>query len=443
MSVLDRTQREPHTGVDEDALDAAVAAFEVAWQTGDAPDIRSFVDAALLRGRGGISLLHELIRVDLEYRWKSTVPAESGTLSTPRRRGIEDYLDLLPEVGAVSRLPLDLIAEEYRVRHRWGDRPAAAEFVHRFPERAAELAAALAAVDRELEREIEKPPAVDAHAASISRGLAEVPQFDYRDFVLEAHLGSGGIGKVYRAWWKSRREYVAIKMLRKNWWRQAGADELFFREAAILVELKHPHIVRIHGIGRTPPGGCFLVMELMEDGDLSQKGVVPISQAIEWVAQAADGLAFAHRRGVVHRDVKPSNLLLDRRGGVRVADFGLALATAVARRGEDGLIGTAAFMAPEQLLGAGRQAATSDIFSLGAVLYTLLTGQPPYDGQTTLDVLERRLSGAEPANLRLLRPDVPESVAGIVDRCLAPEPSERFATAEELAGALRNRAGEG
>jgi serine/threonine-protein kinase len=137
--------------------------------------------------------------------------------------------------------------------------------------------------------------------------------------------------------------------------------------------------------------------------------------------------------------VKPSNLLVDGRGGVRVADFGLAQVPAVPRRAEDGLIGTAAYMAPEQLFGAARQVVPAcDIFSLGAVLYALLAGQPPYDGQTTLDVLERRLAGSQPAGLRSLRPDVPERVAGVVARCLAHEPSERFATAEELVSALRS-----
>ena len=439
MALVERTEEEPCNAVDDDVFDAAVAAFEAVWQAGDVPDIRTFLAATPHADERRTSLLHELIRVDLEYRWKSDArPAEDR----PPHRGIEDYLALFSEVGSVAKLPLDLIAEEYRVRHRWGDRPDPVEFARRFAEHAEELAAALAKIDGELQKEkLDEPPSIDAHAVLSTHDLTDVPQFDYRDFVLEAHLGSGGIGKVYRAWWKSRKKYVAIKMLRRNWWRQMGADGLFFREAAILVELEHPNIVRMHGIGRTPHGACFLVMQLIDGGDLSLRGVAPVAQAIEWVAQAADGLAFAHRQGIVHRDVKPSNLLLDREGGVHVADFGLALVTAVTHHREDGLIGTAAYMAPEQLFGGVRQVTpASDIFSLGAVSYALLTGQPPYQGRSMLDIVERRLGGAQPVSLRSLRSDLSEGLAAVVTRCLAHEPSRRFAKAEELAAALRSAA---
>ncbi|HVA48533.1 MAG TPA: serine/threonine-protein kinase [Pirellulales bacterium] len=285
---------------------------------------------------------------------------------------------------------------------------------------------------------------MDTRPPLISPDLVHLPQFDYREFVLESHLGSGGIGKVYRAWWKSRQKHVAVKMLRKHWWRQPGVDELFFREAAILVKLRHPNIVSVHGIGRTSQGGCFLVIDLMDGGDLSSlDGTALPAQALEWAAQAADGLAYAHQQGVVHRDVKPSNLLLDRSGRVKVADFGLALLTTISGRGDDGLIGTAAYMAPEQLFGEGRQVGKgADIFSLGAALYTLLTGQPPYEGGSFIDVVERRLNGAQPVSLRSLCPDVPESLENALARCLVRDPNKRFATAEELAAALRRAAGD-
>jgi hypothetical protein len=192
-------------------------------------------------------MLRELVCVDLEYRWRERGVATENGVPRERRLKLEDYLTLLPELGTLANLPLDLIAEEYRVRHRWGDRPGIAEFARRFPERSAELAKKLREVAVELEKEHDPPHSATCVGAFSSADLADlagVPQFEAADFVLQAHLGSGGIGKVYRAWWKSRKELVAVKMLRKSWWRRPGADELFFREAAILTRLQHRNIVR-------------------------------------------------------------------------------------------------------------------------------------------------------------------------------------------------------
>lgn len=420
------------------AFDAVIDAFEAAWRSGDSPDIRSIIDTVPLKIRA--ALLHELIRVDLEYRWKNgSLAATNGRTCAIRPYKIEDYAARYPELGPSSKPPLDLIVEEYRVRQRWGDGPDAAEFAHRFRDCGQELTTALLAVAQELQTEFEPPPASSSDSASALSGLDHVPQFDYHDFVLEAHLGSGGIGKVYRAWWKSRKQYVAIKMLRKSWRRQPGAEELFFREAEILVRLRHPNIVSIHGIGRTPGGGCFLVIDLVDGGDLSQRTErqVPVGQAIEWAAQAAEGLAFAHREGVVHRDLKPSNLLLDSRGGVLIADFGLALELSARDSVADSLVGTLAYMAPEQLFGEGRRIGpAADVFALGAVLHELLSGRPPYEGCNLVDLIERRLASSPSMQLRSLRPDLPDAVVHVIARCLATAPDERFSAAE-LAPALR------
>jgi len=232
---------------------------------------------------------------------------------------------------------------------------------------------------------------------------------------------------------------VAIKMLRKSWRRQPGAEELFFREAEILVRLRHPNIVSVQGIGRTSGGGCFLVIDLVDGGDLSQRTQpqVPIAQAIEWAAQAAEGLAFAHREGVVHRDLKPSNLLLDSRGGVLIADFGLALELSARESVADSLVGTLAYMAPEQLFSEGRQIGpAADVFGLGAILHELLAGRPPDEGRNLVDLVERRLASSPPMRLRSLRPNLPDAVEKVVARCLAAEPAERF-SADELSQTLR------
>lgn len=267
---------------------------------------------------------------------------------------------------------------------------------------------------------------------------SNLPQFEYRDFVLEAHLGSGGIGKVYRAWWKDQKKCVAIKMLRKRWWRQPGIDKSLFHEAEILVQLHHAHIVGMHGIGWTPQGGAFLVIDLMEGGDLASLREPPLpSKAIEWIADAAAGLSFAHCQGIIHRDLKPSNLLLDCLGRVRVADFGLALAKSGETRRDECLVGTAAYMAPEQLFGdAHHVGPAADVYSLGAVFYALVAGHPPFDGNSLEQVIEQRVRKLQPTRLRAVHPALPEKIEAIVNRCLAADPKERFPSMDELIAAL-------
>lgn len=192
----------------------------------------------------------------------------------------------------------------------------------------------------------------------------------------------------------------------------------------------------MHGIGRTLAGGCFLVMDLIAGSDLAQRTdvAVPIAQAISWLAQAAEGLAYAHTQGVVHRDIKPSNLLLDHGERVLIADFGLALNMAFEDGRGESLVGTIPYMAPEQLFPDGRTIGpAADIFGLGAVLHTLLFGQPPYDGHNLVDIVRQRLA-ASPHTLP--NSHLPQAIETILDRCLTTDPDQRI-TAKELAAVLR------
>lgn len=410
-------------------FDAIIDRFERAWQSGGTPLLADFIDHITMKAIDRQALLYELFRVDLEYRWKSP------GLHDCERRTLDDYLPLLPELAPEGNLPIGLIAEEYRVRRRWGSLDGAEELLRRYPQRCHELGSALSQVDKEIERESEPRRAESMPCGSRAQALEldGIPQFEQGDFVLQAHLGSGGIGKVYRAWWKSRRVHVALKMLRKAWWRQPGADDLFFREAAILFRLRHKHIVRVHGIGRTDRGGCFLVIELIDGNDLSQYvGTrMAVATTLDWVAQAADALAYAHREGVVHRDVKPGNLLLDGSGRIHVADFGLALAPAARLDGAGEIAGTVSYMAPEQLFGHDRVGPRADLFSLGAVLHALLHGRPPDAGGPSPGTVRRAPNAPE-----MIR-DLAPAVESIVSRCLAFDPNDRFADAGELAQTLR------
>lgn len=259
------------------------------------------------------------------------------------------------------------------------------------------------------------------------------------DFQLSRHLGTGGSGKVYQAWWRSASEWVAVKVLKKQFQSDREAVERFIREAVTVSSLQHPGIVPIRGVGRFKSGGYFLVLELMPAGDLSalmSERPIELAEALRWVAQAASAVDFAHRQGVIHCDLKPSNLLLDSTGTVRVADFGLAHVRSPGSLPRSPA-GTLGFMTPEQIDSTrGEVGPPTDVFGLGAVLFALLTGAAPFVADTAEETIERILSAAAPS-VRAARPNVPEAVEAICRRCLSRRPEDRFENAAELVRAIQ------
>jgi serine/threonine protein kinase len=232
---------------------------------------------------------------------------------------------------------------------------------------------------------------------------------------------------------------VAVKFLRKALVAEPRALEQFLREARLVANLKHPGIVGIEGLGRTPGGGLFLVMELVEGNNLetigASGGVTP-GQAVAWIATAAQAVHFAHEQGVIHCDLKPANLLLDNAGLVRVTDFGLAVHPVTEPR-TNLLAGTPAFMAPEQVDACwGQISPRTDVYGLGAVLYFLLFGRPPHAGKGMADVLAHVVCG-KPVPLPET-PLVSPQLAAVLMRMLAKPPAERFVSAAEVAEALMN-----
>jgi len=283
----------------------------------------------------------------------------------------------------------------------------------------------LTRLGEELERRLSEtalPPAAPACVAGSATLLS------YSDIVLQQQLGEGGMGKVYRALRRSTNTQVAVKLLRKPRRQHETATARFLEEAELLARMRHPGIVTIHGLGLLPDGGHFLVMDLIEGSDLARQlstGPVPVAQALHWVSEAADAIEHAHQQGVVHCDLKPSNLLLDRAGRIHVTDFGLGRSLSGDRLSVGG---TAGFMAPEQVDAAwGPISHRTDVHGLGAVLYTLLAGQPPFAADFP----------SEPSALDALRKDIPASVTALCQRCLAREPERRLASAAELAATLR------
>jgi len=245
-------------------------------------------------------------------------------------------------------------------------------------------------------------------------------------------LGTGGMGVVYRARQPGLGREVAVKLL------AAGEDdERFLREARAAARLSHPGIVPIHEVGRHE-GRPFFVMELVEGRTLGERlrsGPLPPRQAASVAAQVARALDHAHRAGILHRDVKPSNILLDRDDRVLLADFGVARdLTRNTRATASGLVlGTPAYMAPEQI--EGEAAAPADIYALGVTLYECLAGRPPFDGSTPAALFKRVLD-EEPEPPRARRRDVPRDLEAICLKALSKRPADRYSSPAELADDL-------
>lgn len=245
---------------------------------------------------------------------------------------------------------------------------------------------------------------------------------------LERALGHGGMASVYVARDTGLDRAVAVKLLAEN---LAGDDELrkrFLREARLAARLSHPNVVNIFDAGEDD-GRPYIVMELVEGETLAERGRARAEEVRSLALQAARGLAHAHAAGLVHRDIKPGNLLLRSDGTLKIADFGIARAaetTALTQAGT--VLGTAAYLAPEQALGEEVTPA-ADVYSLGAVLYELLTGRPPFEFDSLADLAEKQRAMAI-APVRELAPDVPRDLEDLVMRCLARNRSYRPTSAE-------------
>jgi eukaryotic-like serine/threonine-protein kinase len=249
-------------------------------------------------------------------------------------------------------------------------------------------------------------------------------------YQLEEPLGHGGMASVYRARDTALGREVALKVLAEN---LTGDEELlkrFLREARLAARLSHPNVVSVYDVGEEEDGRPYIVMELVEGETLAERGRVSPDEARDLALQAARGLAHAHEAGLVHRDVKPANLLLSGDGTLKIADFGISRAAETTRLTQVGtVLGTAAYLAPEQALGEEVTAA-ADVYSLGVVLYELLTGRPPFEFESLADLAEKQRAMAI-APVRELAPEAPRALEDLVMRCLARNPSYR-PTAEEL-----------
>jgi serine/threonine-protein kinase len=256
-------------------------------------------------------------------------------------------------------------------------------------------------------------------------------------------LGRGADSSVYKAEHILMRRPCAIKVLPAKNLSGTAALARFQREARAVSKLDHVNIVRAYDLGRDKDGKTdihFLVMELVEGESFEERvardGPLPAVDAAELIRQAAEGLAHAHISGIIHRDVKPANLLVDRDGIVKILDLGLAKMSDILSD-DSPVLGTADFLAPEQALEAKTVDARSDIYSLGCTFYFLLCGHAPFAGGTLSERLVRHLFEA-PVGIAKRRPELPEDLTAIVHRLIAKNPDERVQTTAELASQLKD-----
>ena len=261
-------------------------------------------------------------------------------------------------------------------------------------------------------------------------------------------LGRGGMARVYRAYHPQLDRYVAIKVLRSDLVAEEEFLARFKREARAVAALRHPNIVQVFDFDARGDV-YYLVMELLEGDSLSRRlddyslreERMPLGEVVRIVLDVLEAMAYAHSEGMIHRDVKPANILLTRRGEAVLTDFGIAQIIGGTQYTVSGaLMGTLSYMAPEQGL-EGHCDARSDIYSLGIVLYEMLTGEPPFDAETPLAILMKHVNDPLPLPRQRV-PDVPEPLERVVLKALAKRPGDRYQSAEEMGWALKKAAHE-
>jgi hypothetical protein len=345
------------------------------------------------------------------------------------------------------------VVAAYLEAERQGRAPDRADLLRRHPDLADELRSFFADRDRfrqlaEPLRGLAPPAPAAANAAAaptLAPGEATAPAPGttvryFGDYELLEEVARGGMGVVYKARQVSLNRTVALKMILAG--QLAGADDVkrFRAEAQVAAQLQHPHIVAIHEVGEHN-GQHYFAMDYVEGRSLAdavRDQPLPPLQAARYVEQVAAAVEYAHQRGILHRDLKPANILLDADDRPRVTDFGLARQMQADRglTATGAVVGTPSYMPPEQAAGKRDLGPAADIYALGAVLYELVTGRPPFRAATPLDTL-LQVMGAEPAPPRLLNPAVNRDLETIILKCLRKDPAKRYARAADLAADLR------
>lgn len=413
--------------------------FESDWRHGRAGDIAGYLpppDAPSF-----LATLEELVCIDLEFRWLQLSAIADHTTRAPYNEPtvgaqprVEDYLVTFPQLNQAPVLQR-LIDQEIWVRKNSPYPPSAEEYQRRFPQ----LEVGASTIQRLL-RDANGQTRAQAEEPTFTTGLTCPRAFG--PYQLEALLGRGGMGLVYRARQSRADRFVAIKIANCAQFSPGMREQIrqrFETEVRAAARLSHDHLMPIYDVGEVN-GSLYYTMPIV-DGDLAgelREQPLSSAQAAKYLAQAARGLDVAHRQGLLHRDLKPHNLMFDRElDRVLLADFGLARLGCddqhLTLTGE--IIGTPPYMAPEQIRDPRTIDARADIYALGATLYHLLVGRPPFQAATATETLRQVLED-DPAAPRALNPQIDADLETICLRCLQKEPRLRFATAGDLADDL-------
>jgi hypothetical protein len=396
-------------------LEEIVSGFERAWQAGRRPDLDEYLPA---EGPLRRDVLVELIHADLECRLKGGEPAR-----------VEEYLRRYPELAGAPDVILDLALREYELRcAREGPLPFD-DYARRFPQCRAALRRRWRAFSLE---------GTGAGEAAPAPGPAEAVSIPGYEVLGE--LGRGGMGVVYKARQAGLNRTVALKMILAG--THAGPQELarFRAEAEAVARLQHPNIVQVFEVGEAE-GHPFFSLEYCPRGTLhaNLRGT-PLTprKAAGLVEVLSRAMAAAHGAGIVHRDLKPANVLVAADGRLKITDFGLAkrLDGSAGRTASGAIMGTPSYIAPEQAAGKAKEVGpAADVYALGAILYELLTGRPPFRAATPLDTILQVLHD-EPLPPGRLQPETPPDLEIICLKCLEKEPGKRYASARDLADDL-------
>ncbi len=363
---------------------------------------------------------------------------------------VEDYLSTLPQPPDEPEDVLDLIYHEVLVREELGDDPGLDEYLRRFPQFAGPLRDQFR-VHEALKGAVSRGPAGVGSTAGVSTVVIENPAAagalpTIPGFEMVRELGRGGMGIVYLARQAGLNRLVALKMILACEYACPRDRSRFRDEAEAVARLSHPNLVQIFEMGEHE-GRPYFSMEYVDGGRLADAlrgspwSPLRAARLVETLARAAQS---AHERGVIHRDLTPSNVLLTAAGEPRVVDFGLAKLTGGAGRTTSGeVLGTPGYMAPEQAVGRSHEVGPgADVYALGAVLYELLTGRPPFVGDSLLDVLAQVVRD-DPVSPCRLQHRVPRDLETVCLKCLNKDPRRRYPSAAALADDLgRYLAGE-
>ena len=411
-------------------IDRLCDEFEQSWKSGAAPEICGYLERISKTAR--LALLGQLVPVDLEYR------LQRGEL--PKA---DDYVQTGAEAVEVAKRELEKLDASGRLSPKVISpiRPAAEmEDATLPPVRQSSSADEFATV-------IPMPKDDDATLAPAagrenqsSPASAESRVRYFGDYELLSEIARGGMGVVYKARQTNLNRVVALKMILAG---QLASDEevqRFRTEAEAAANLDHPGIVPIYEIGQHE-GQHFFSMGYVDGCSLADRvrnGPLPPKEAAELTKKIAEAIAFAHSRNVIHRDLKPANVLLDQNGEPKVTDFGLARKTdndsGMTRTGA--VMGTPSYMPPEQAAGKTSEVGPlSDVYSLGAILYCLLTGRPPFQAANPLDTLLQVME-REPVSVSNINPEIQRDLETICHKCLQKESAKRYAAAQELADDL-------